>query len=706
MVFAAPEKPDPKHAPTSTTKIIKKLEEAGLKLRLYKSVQKDEVYCLIGATEARLEDEAHRIEMDLSLDRDRCIDYGSHKGLILAKKAKDRDEFCNDDIGDFIFANLYGKFTKETRELYTTYNDEGPQHAGSVFRQVDRLKLIVSIMEAPVKLGGGGLAIGDIKNEPGSFLKACFPLHDENNREILLKKWSSWKNVIRQPLEDIRHYFGEDVALYFQFLEYYNRSLVIVAVLGLLFYVGGIAKLDFEHYYKAKGMWFFAIVMAVWGTLFIEFWKRIEATRRMIWGQSKFEENEQTRPEFRGSWTRSPITGKLEERFPWFLKFVRQLVSQTVIFTYIICVIVCVVGVFLLRGILVSNNVSNGKVWAGIINSVQIQIFNVVYGKIAVWLNNFENHRTDTEYRDALIFKSFMFKFVNSYNSLFYMAFGQAHEKNPSLRCDYFPTDNSNSCMYNLQVQLATVFISSIVINNAMELGIPFLMNLYSKMAQSKTASGDKAEAERLDALKTPAEKQYELSEYESTLGDFDEMAVQFGYVTLFVVAFPLTPLFALANNVLELFVDSKKLITLTRRPEPRGAGDIGTWSDIFTTIGCVAIVTNVMVAIIAFEEWEIVTGGDLATKLLIFLGAEHVIFLVRFGIQYCVPDVPGDVETHLARQDYVVDVLINGVDEEEDHSELLILSRKDSLQDAGNFFEMDKVPDELLKDEHLTTFT
>ncbi len=34
-----------------------------------------------------------------------------------------------------------------------------------------------------------------------------------------------------------------------------------------------------------------------------------------------------------------------------------------------------------------------------------------------------EMHRTQTEYEDALIVKSFLFQFVNFYSSIFYIAF-------------------------------------------------------------------------------------------------------------------------------------------------------------------------------------------------------------------------------------------------------------------------------------------
>ena len=51
---------------------------------------------------------------------------------------------------------------------------------------------------------------------------------------------------------------------------------------------------------------------------------------------------------------------------------------------------------------------------------------------------------------------------------------------------------------------------------------------------------------------------------------------IQFGFITLFVVAFPLGPLFAFLNNVLEIRIDAFKVITQFRRPLPKRAQDIG----------------------------------------------------------------------------------------------------------------------------------
>ena len=49
-----------------------------------------------------------------------------------------------------------------------------------------------------------------------------------------------------------------------------------------------------------------------------------------------------------------------------------------------------------------------------------LQVMNIVYFKIAKWLNDKENHRTETEHEDQLIIKTFLFQFFNS------CAFGRA----------------------------------------------------------------------------------------------------------------------------------------------------------------------------------------------------------------------------------------------------------------------------------------
>ena len=53
-------------------------------------------------------------------------------------------------------------------------------------------------------------------------------------------------------------------------------------------------------------------------------------------------------------------------------------------------------------------------------------------------------------------------------------------------------------------------------------------------------------------------------------------LVIQFGFVTIFVAAFPLAPLFALLNNILEIRTDADKFITQLRRPLAQRTATIG----------------------------------------------------------------------------------------------------------------------------------
>lgn len=69
---------------------------------------------------------------------------------------------------------------------------------------------------------------------------------------------------------------------------------------------------------------------------------------------------------------------------------------------------------------------------------------------------------------------------------------------------------------------------------------------------------------------------------------------VQFGFITLFVASFPLAPLLALFNNILEIRVDAWKLTTQFRRPVASKARNIGAWLEILNAVAILSVVTNV----------------------------------------------------------------------------------------------------------------
>ena len=69
---------------------------------------------------------------------------------------------------------------------------------------------------------------------------------------------------------------------------------------------------------------------------------------------------------------------------------------------------------------------------------------------------------------------------------------------------------------------------------------------------------------------------------------------IQFGFVTIFVAAFPLAPLCALINNVIELRLDAYKLVKFYQRSPALKAQDIGAWFNILQIFSFIAVVSNV----------------------------------------------------------------------------------------------------------------
>lgn len=70
---------------------------------------------------------------------------------------------------------------------------------------------------------------------------------------------------------------------------------------------------------------------------------------------------------------------------------------------------------------------------------------------------------------------------------------------------------------------------------------------------------------------------------------DYNEMVIQLGYICFFSMVFPLTPLLAFANNVLEIRTDATKLCYGMQRPEARRAESIGTWLTIIEIMAFVS---------------------------------------------------------------------------------------------------------------------
>ena len=74
---------------------------------------------------------------------------------------------------------------------------------------------------------------------------------------------------------------------------------------------------------------------------------------------------------------------------------------------------------------------------------------------------------------------------------------------------------------------------------------------------------------------------------------DYNEMILQFGFVTLFAANFPFIGILAFVSDLVEIRNDAYKLVYVMRRPAPKPCEDIGTWYTVMEIMSFAAVTTN-----------------------------------------------------------------------------------------------------------------
>jgi len=647
-ILESQEEPNGYQIEFSLRNIVNRLHKAGLQTKLFFSVQKDKIFCKIRAPYERISQEAERIGFNVLADpeklREEC-EQGRHswKGF----KVVDVNKVSIFGPYDYI----YLKYLPQREDLMKLYKKKmrlsRPKSDG-VFDNLDRLKLTLSIINARIVDGGCFLDIPKLVARKA--ILGMFPLHSHSKLVDLQQKWLLFFQLPwKQPIDQIKGYFGEKIGLYFVFLGHYTTWLIFPAFIGVLTWID--VALSQDDPSQAVVIPYFSVFIALWATLFLEFWKRKESTVAMRWGMTEYEENEQPRPQFKGVEKRSPIDSSPLLFFPMSEKRKLILESQSIIWTVISIVIGAVASIFVLKYFLTTGSVgskldiagvSAGSIIASLVNAIQIQVMEVVYSKLALYLNDLENHSTNTEYEDALIAKTFMFQFVNSYASLFYISY----IKSPSTGNVFGDCPPDGGCMIELQTALGTIFLTRLALGNITEIGIPWVTGMLRKKEET--------EGLQQNVDMSTCEKEFLDNEYHVMLGpfgDYAEMIIQFGYATLFVAAFPLAPFMSLVNNYIEIRVDSWKLCQQCRRPEPSGAQDIGTWYTILEIMSICSVITNG--ALFAFTSNQL-NNYTWQTRVGYFVLFEHLVLLTKFGVAYFVNDVSYSVVVQLQRQKHL----------------------------------------------------
>lgn len=390
------------------------------------------------------------------------------------------------------------------------------------------------------------------------------------------------------------------------------------------------------------GTVFFAVIMSFWAVLFLEFWKRRQFYLQYDWDMLGYESaEERARPEFEQRIKRyirkckddnarqkffvyNPVLEKKEYIQPahWF--WPKVIATFSILISMVGVVIAVVFSVLLYRlavaGAIyrIVSGISGGpsigdilvSITGAMLQLVAIIIMNKLYEFLAYKLTNWELHRTQTEYDDSFITKMYLFQFVNFYSSLFYIAFFKGNltghpggfNRVSGLRLDECST---YGCMLELTIQLGIIFVGKQILNNITELGVPYVKRLIKIF---------KHKEEQEEDVYTRWEKDFDLvpNSVHGLFYEYLELVIQYGFVTVFVAAFPLAPLFALLNNWVEIRLDAHKYVNVLRRPISERAQDIGAWYSILAIVSQLAVVTNaILIAITSnFVGFEVYIRG------------------------------------------------------------------------------------------------
>uniref|UniRef100_A0A8D0KWB2 Anoctamin n=1 Tax=Strix occidentalis caurina TaxID=311401 RepID=A0A8D0KWB2_STROC len=493
---------------------------------------------------------------------------------------------------------------------------------------------------------------------------AAYPLHD-----LLYQEWARYGVFYKfQPIDLIRKYFGEKIGLYFAWLGLYTEFLIPSSVVGIIVFLYGCITIESDipskemcdqrnaftmcplcdkfcdywnlssacatarasHLFDNPGTVFFSIFMAVWATMFLEQWKRLQMRLNYSWDLTGLEEEEEhPRPEYEIKLLQKKLKHKNitaensneflcvlsqdEEKLTWSDRMPGYATNFGLILFMIMLTFSAVFGVIVYRITTAAalsfstkeTTRSNVRVTvtatAVIINLVVILILDEIYGAVAKWLTEIEVPKTEKTFEERLILKAFLLKFVNSYAPIFYVAFFKGRFVGRPGHYVYvfdgyrMEECAPGGCLMELCIQLSIIMLGKQLIqNNLFEIGIPKLKKLFRKLKDERTEPKETNTNQSKDPQQWDLD--YSLEPFTGLTPEYMEMIIQFGFVTLFVASFPLAPLFAFLNNIIEVRLDAKKFVTELRRPDTVRAKDIGIWYNILSGIGKFSVIINAFV--------------------------------------------------------------------------------------------------------------
>jgi len=114
-------------------------------------------------------------------------------------------------------------------------------------------------------------------------------------------------------VEGIREFYGDEVAIYFDWMNHFLKFLLVPAIFAIFIFVGNNTIYTIDNSPLSA---YFSILMTFWGVFFTVFWRRHCYGLNVLWDDYVNENDTETlRKEFRGSLAINPVTDKPDTYF-------------------------------------------------------------------------------------------------------------------------------------------------------------------------------------------------------------------------------------------------------------------------------------------------------------------------------------------------------------------------------------------------------
>ncbi|RDW27132.1 calcium-activated chloride channel-domain-containing protein [Yarrowia lipolytica] len=487
-------------------------------------------------------------------------------------------------VNDF----LYHLRSDNPRNLKKDSFEQLREHSKE-YKSSERLRLVHHYLSAPEIDGGLGI---DPSNPKFAYIDEIFPLQDrKKNKQYAALLGSKWV-VDDEDLDAINDLYGEQVAFYFGFSQFYLQWLIVPSIVGVL-----------AHFLLPSYSFFYTLVIQIWSIVFVRAWRKRETNLAIRFGATNASAVGERRA-FIAEGAKIDMISDIKR--PWYSpskRVAKELAFIPVAFTLAALLVVGHTIIFAFE--IYTRQIYHGPFsdYAPLVPTallvVFLGVFKVIYGIIAKKMTDWENHEFEGVYTRSLTIKLFVVDFLSSYFGLFltgfiYLPFGQNlvgylnvfQELINFLVGDTVvkPFTVDSSRLYDQMIYfLGTAQVINFVLSRALPIVIRFALPVISKIRGVVVAAPVELapqEEHYMDIVRGERSK----SVYDVT-NDYRSTITQFGFVALFGPVWALGPLCALIHNFLSLRSEFLKISVDFQRPTPRRVENIQPWDDILTFI-------------------------------------------------------------------------------------------------------------------------